>query len=85
MHKKHKDAFISQCSMTRASPEATGRRHRVNYSVRNRPGGCQGDSKQNKGANFVHFADHFDGHRGAPVLYHAHRPMEEVRGFHKSH
>jgi hypothetical protein len=32
----------------------------------------------------VHFADHFDGHRGVPVLYCVHRPMKEVNGFRKS-
>ena len=46
------------------------------------PGGHQGNSKQNKDAKCVHFADHFDGQ---PVLYRAHRPMEEVPGFHKCH
>ncbi len=46
------------------------------------PGGCQGDSKQNKGAQCVHFADNFDGRGGVQVLYRAHHPMEEVRGFH---
>ncbi len=35
------------------------------------PGGRQGD-KQYEGATCVHFADHFDGHGGAPVLYTAH-------------
>jgi hypothetical protein len=33
----------------------------------------------------THFADHFDGHRDAVVLYRAHCPMEEVQGFHISH
>jgi hypothetical protein len=32
----------------------------------------------------VHFADHFDGHHGVPVLYCVHRPMKEVNGFRKS-
>jgi hypothetical protein len=50
-----------------------------------RPGGRQGDSKQKEGAKCVHFADHFDGYCSAPVPYHAHHPMEEVRDFHKSH
>jgi len=49
------------------------------------PGGRQGDSKQNKDAKCVHFADHFDGHCGAPVPFRTHCPMEEVRGFHESH
>jgi hypothetical protein len=31
------------------------------------------------------FADHFDGRGDAAVQYRAHRLMEEVRGFHKSH
>jgi hypothetical protein len=41
-----------------------------------RPGGHQGDSKQNEGAKCFHFADHFDGRGGAPVLYPTHHPME---------
>jgi len=47
--------------------------------------GRKSNSKQKEDAEYVNFADHFDGHRGALVLYHAHRPMEKVRGFHKSH
>jgi hypothetical protein len=31
------------------------------------------------------FAGHFDGRDGAPVLYPAHRLMEVVHGFPKSH
>ena len=48
------------------------------------PGDCQGDSKQNEDTKCVHFADNFDGHCGAPVLYRTHCLMEEVRGIHKS-
>jgi hypothetical protein len=50
-----------------------------------RPGGRHGDNQQNDDAKCTHFAGHFDGHRDAAVLYRAHRLMEEVRGFHKSH
>jgi len=50
-----------------------------------RPGGRQGDSKQYKDVICTHFDGRFDGHRDAVVLYRAHRPMEEVQGFHKSH
>ena len=49
--------------MIRASPEANGRCHRATTgSVL--PRRRQGDSKQNKYAKCVHFADHFDGHCG---------------------
>jgi hypothetical protein len=48
-------------------------------------GGCQGDSKQNKDVLCTHFDSHFGGHRDAAVLFRAHRPMEEVQGFHISH
>ncbi len=48
-------------------------------------GGCQGDSKQNKDVLCTHFDGHFGGHHDAAVLYHVHRPMEEVQGFHISH
>jgi hypothetical protein len=34
---------------------------------------------------YVHFADRFDGHHDAPVLYPTHCLMQEVRDFHKSH
>ena len=49
------------------------------------PGSRQGDSKQYKDVICTHFDGRFDGHRDAVVLYRAHRPMEEVQGFHKSH
>ncbi len=49
------------------------------------PGGRQGGSKQYKDVICTHFDGRFDGHRDAVVLYRAHRPMEEVQGFHKSH
>jgi len=48
-------------------------------------GGRQGTSKQNNDVLFTHFDGHFGGHRNAAVLYRAHRPMEEVQGFHISH
>ena len=48
-------------------------------------GGGKRDSKQNNDVLCTHFDGHFDGHRNAVVLYHMHRPMEEVQGFHKSH
>jgi hypothetical protein len=50
-----------------------------------RLGGHQGDRKQNNDVTCTHFDGHFDDHRNAAVLNRAHRPMEEVRGFHKSH
>ena len=48
-------------------------------------GGRQGERKQNNDVTCTHFDGRFDGHRDAAVLYRVHRPMEEVRGFHKSH
>jgi len=70
--------------MSRATPEATGRRHRA--TTRSIClGGRQGDSKQNIDVICTHFDGRFDGHRDATVLYRVHRPMEEVCGFHKSH
>ena len=48
-------------------------------------GGRQGNSKQNNNVLCTHFDGRFDGHRDAVVLYRAHRPMEVVQGFHKSH
>ena len=49
------------------------------------PGGHQDDNQLNDDATCAHFVGRFDGHRDAAVLYRTHRPMEEVRGFHKSH
>ena len=49
------------------------------------PGSHQGDSKQNNNDKCTNFAGHFDGYGGMLVLYHAHRPMEEVHGFPRSH
>jgi hypothetical protein len=48
-------------------------------------GGRQGDSKQNNNVLCTHFDGQFDGHLDVAVLYRAHRPMEKVQGFHKSH
>jgi len=54
--------------MSRATPEATGRRHRATArSVR--LGGRQGDSKQNNNVLCTHFDGNFDGHPDAVVLY----------------
>jgi hypothetical protein len=50
-----------------------------------RPGGRQGDSKQYTDVICTHFDGRFDGHHNVVVLYRAHRPMEEVQGFHISH
>ena len=49
------------------------------------PGGRQGNNHHNNNATCTHFAGRFDGHRDAMVLYCAHRLMEEVRAYHKSH
>ena len=51
----------------------------------NRPGGHQGNSKQNNDVKCTHFAGRFDGRGSARVRYRTHRPMEEVQGFSKSH
>jgi hypothetical protein len=52
------------------------------YSLRIAPAATRATAND---ATYTHFAGHFGGHRNAAVLYRAHRPMEEVRGFHKSH
>jgi hypothetical protein len=62
---------ISQCSMTSASPEATGRRHwATTRSILPRR---QGNSKRNDDAT-THFDGHFNGRGDAAVLYPAHHP-----------
>ena len=50
-----------------------------------RLGDCQDDSKQNNNVLCTLFDGHFDDHCNVAVLYPAHHPMEEVKGFHKSH
>ena len=70
--------------MSMATSEATGRCHRRLLALY-RPGGRHGDNQLNNDAKCALFAGHFDGHYDVVVLYTAHRLMEEVRGFHKSH
>jgi hypothetical protein len=50
------------------------------------PSGRQGNinSKQKNDAKYTHFSGRFEICSGAPVLYRAHRLMEEVQGFHKA-
>jgi len=48
-------------------------------------GSRQGNRKHNIDEKCTHYASCFDGLGGAPVRYRAHRPMEEVHGFPKSH
>ena len=50
-----------------------------------RSGGRQSNNQLNSDGTCTHFVGHFYGLRDAMVLYRAHCPMEEVRGFHKSH
>ncbi len=45
------------------------------------PGNRQGNDQQNDNEKHTYCAGHFAGHRGVPVLYSAHRPMEEVMAF----
>jgi len=70
--------------MTRATSDAPGSRHWVDTcSVLSwRPPGRQAIKDDNKSPSF---AGHFEGGGGAPVLYRAHRLMEEVHGLPKSH
>jgi hypothetical protein len=55
------------------------------YSLHIAPVAARVTANKTKMQKCVHFADHFDGRGGAPLLFHTHRPMEEVHGFHKSH
>ena len=74
---------IAKCSMTRASPEATGRRHWATYhSVL--PAGCQGDNQLNDDATCTHCMDRFDGNCDAAVLYHMHPQWSRFVAFIKA-
>jgi hypothetical protein len=71
--------------MTRAFIKATKCRHQATTRSVS-PGSRQGDSKRNEDVqNVPTLLAIFDGRCDVAVLYRAHRPMEEVRGFHKSH
>ena len=63
----------------------TGRSNWMRLLAPYRLGGRQGDSKQNSDVSCPPLIGYFGGHRNAAVLYRAHRPMEEVQGFHISH
>jgi hypothetical protein len=41
--------------------------------------------KINNGKQSTSSAGHFDSHGGAPVLYEAHRLMQHVQGYTRSH
>ncbi len=50
-----------------------------------RPSGCQGNRQTNNNQQIHKEAGRFDGHGDAQVRNHAHRPMEEVKGFVRCH
>ena len=49
------------------------------------PGGRHGNNQHTDDSKCTLFAGRFDGHRYAAVVYRAHRMMEVIRGFQKSH
>ena len=61
---------ITQCRLSRATPEATGRCYRASR---------EGDTQQNDDAKYTKFAGHFDGNHDAVVGYQAHRPIKNKR------
>jgi hypothetical protein len=72
---------IHRCGMSRATLEATGRRHwATTHSVSPQwpPGQQQTKQRQKQWTNF---AGDFNGRGGALVQYRMHRPMEGVQGF----
>jgi hypothetical protein len=76
---------IARCGMSKATPEATGRRHQVTTCsiLPQRPPGQQATQTTIK--KYPCNAGHFDGHGDAPVRNRMHRSMEEVQSFTKSH
>ena len=50
-----------------------------------RPGGRQSDNQETTIKQYTQFAGRFDGHCDGAVQYRAHRPIEEVQGFTRSH
>jgi hypothetical protein len=55
-----------------------------NYSLRITPAAARATANKTMMQNVPTLLAIFDGRCDAAVLYRAHRPMEEVRGFHKS-
>ncbi len=76
---------IAWCGMSRATLEATGRGHwaTTHYVLPQRPQGQQANKQQS--TNTPKKVGRFDGHGDAPVRNRAHRPMEEVQSFTRSH
>jgi hypothetical protein len=56
-----------------------------NYSFRIAPAATRATGKQITINKYTYKAGRFDGHGDAPVRNRAHRPMEEVQGFTRSH
>ncbi len=56
-----------------------------NYLLRNAPAATRATGKQTTINKYTYKAGRFDGHGDAPVRNHAHRPMEEVQSFTRSH
>jgi hypothetical protein len=55
------------------------------YSLHIAPAAARATGKQTTINKYTYKAGHFDGHGNAPVRNRAHRPMEEVQGFTRSH
>jgi len=55
------------------------------YSLRIAPAAARATINTTMSKMAPPFAGHFDGRGDAVVRYRSHHPMEEVRGFHKSH
>ncbi len=56
-----------------------------NYSLQIAPAAARATGKQTTINKYTYKAGHFDGHGNVPVRKPAHRPMEEVQGFTRSH
>jgi hypothetical protein len=56
-----------------------------NYLLRIAPAAARATGNKTEMQNVTTLVDHFHGRDSVPVLNCAHRLMEEVRGFHKSH
>jgi hypothetical protein len=56
-----------------------------NYLLCIAPAAVQVPFKTTTMKKYTNFACHYDGHSNAPVLSFVHHPMEEVKGFTRSH
>ncbi len=72
---------IAWCGMSRATLEVP----LGNFLLRITPAAAKATANKATTKTYAYFAGHFNGHGNVLVRYRAHRPMEEVQSFTRSH